>query len=205
MLSIRHAIPVILATTFMACADAAGPVQPSPSLSLLGEGEFLPGIPILDPFAEILSDGSVIESSRGSGHIFFMNERRTFAFTAKNKSDGTTQGQFQINNRADGPFFKEHGVVTCLVVDGNQSWVGGYVTHSDGGTEGISRVWRAIDNGEGTNEPPDMITLAQSFGPSGTESICLARPPLADAFLQPIDDGNIQVTDGDDFDPEFLP
>jgi hypothetical protein len=199
MLSIRHAVPVILATTFMACADAAGPVEPSPSLSLLGEGEFLPGIPILDPFAEIL-DGSVTESSRGSGHVFSMGERRTFAFTAKNKSDLTTQGQFQINNRAEGEF-KEHGVVTCLLVQGNQSWVGGRVTHSDGETEGQLRVWRAIDNGEGSNDPPDEITL--TF-PALTEQDCLTMP-LEDALLQPIDDGNIQVTDGDVVVPESVP
>jgi hypothetical protein len=205
MLSIRQAVPLICAAMLMGCADAAGPVRPSPSPELLEVGEFLPGIPVLDPFAEILSDGSVLESSRGSGHVFFMDERRTFAFTAKNKSDGTTQGQFQINNRAEGPFFKEHGVVTCLEVDGNESWVGGYVTHSDGGTEGISRVWRAIDNGEGTNEPRDMITLAQSFGLRGTEVVCRTQPELPDAFLQEIDDGNIQVTDDGVAVPELVP
>jgi hypothetical protein len=202
MLSMRRAVSLICAGTLIACADAAGPVGPLPSLSLLdGLGEFLPGIPVLDPFAEVLSDGSVLAWSRGSGHVTFLGERRTFAFTAKNKSDGTTQGEFQINNRAEGLFFKEHGVVTCLVVEGNQSWVGGVVTHSDGGTEGISRVWRAIDNGEGTNDPPDMITLAQSFGPAGTEQICLTQPELLLALLQPIDDGNIQVKGGDGGSP----
>lgn len=175
----------------IACADSPkgiAPAGPPPSRSLVGDlGEFLPGIPVLDPFAEVLSDGSVLEMSRGSGHVTFMGERRTFAFTAKNKSDGSTQGQFQINDRAEGAFFKEHGVVTCLVVVDNESWVGGVVTHSDGPTVGISRVWRAIDNGEGSNDPPDMISLA--FGVAA--ETCLAMPPFGTI---PIEDGNIQVT-----------
>jgi hypothetical protein len=201
MLSIRHGLDLICAAALMACADAAGPVgPPSPSASLSLpelETEFLPGIPVLDPFVEQLDDGGALESARGGGHITFLDGRRTFAFTAKNKSDGTTQGQFQLNNRAQFGV-KEHGVITCLEVDGNEAWVGGFVTHSDGRTEGLSRVWRVMDNGEGSSDQTDMITRALTFGSAGTEEICrmreLMNPPLAPP--RPIDDGNIQVTDG---------
>jgi hypothetical protein len=186
---------MICAATLLACTDGAGPVGPSPSTSLLPEleTEYLPGIPVLDPFADPLIDQGVVESARGGGHLTFMDARRTFAFTANNKADGTTQGEFQINNRAEG-FFKEHGVVTCLFVEDNQAWVGGVVLHSDGGTEGISRVWRVVDNGEGSNDPPDMISLAATFGPAGTEQVC--KTPVGLVLpLMPIEDGNIQVTD----------
>jgi hypothetical protein len=207
MLSIRHAVPLLCAAGLMACVDAAGPVGPSlsPSASLLpGLEEYLPGVPVLDPFVEPLSGEGVLEWARGGGHIMFgeevgeENARRTFAFTAKNRSDGTTQGQFQLNNRTEGPFFKEHGVVTCLEVEGNQAWVGGVVTHTDNPAfvAPYSRVWRVIDNGEGSSNQTDMITLAQSFGLEGTEQVCKTKPELLLAFLQPIEDGNIQVTDG---------
>jgi hypothetical protein len=185
----------------MACADAAGPVgppRPSASLSLPElETEFLPGIPLLDPFVEQLDGGGVVESARGGGHMTFLDARRTFAFTAKNKSDGTTQGQFQLNNRsADG--VKEHGVVTCLEVDGDQAWIGGVVTHSDGGTEGISRIWQVIDKGEGSTNQTDMISQAVRAARFSATHEQICRTPdalLLFLTLQPIEDGNIQVTD----------
>jgi hypothetical protein len=212
MLSIRHAVPLICAAALIACADAAGPLAPPPpsagetgvsgsliagsessaSLSLPElETEFLPGIPVLDPFAEQLDGDGVVEWARGGGHTTFLGQRRTFAFTAKYNSDGTTKGQFQLNPRA---LVKEHGVVTCLDVEGKDAFVGGVVTHSDDGTEGTSRVWRVVDNGEGSSNRTDMMTLAVGLLVSG-EQIC--RIPAARRLLAPgpIDDGNIQVTD----------
>jgi hypothetical protein len=204
MLSIRHAVPVICAAGLIACADAAGPVGPSPSgspsASLLGLEEYLPGVPLLDPFVEVLSGEGVVEWARGGGHIMFGEEvdlvdaRRTFAFTAKTLADGTTQGQFQINNRTEGPFFKEHGEVTCLKIVGNKAWIGGVVTQTDGPFAGFSRIWRVIDNSEGSSNQEDMITLAQLFPPPPGDQACEGEPALDAAFLQPIEDGNIQVT-----------
>jgi hypothetical protein len=204
MLSIRHVVPLICAAALMACADAAGPVGPPPpsaSLSLPElETEFLPGIPVLDPFAEQLDGPGVTESARGGGHITFPDGRRTFAFTAKTKSDGTTQGQFQLNNREEFGG-KEHGVVTCLEVQGNGAWVGGVVTHSDGTTKGLVRVWRVIDNGEGwgsddngegSSSGGDMITRAFP----GDDQTCRTLLPPPGPFLHQVTDGNIQVTDG---------
>ena len=194
MLSIRHALPLICAAALISCADGAGPVGPSPSASLLPEleTEFLPGIPLLDPFAEPINGEGVIESARGSGHVTFNLARRTFAFTAKNKSDGTTQGQFQLNNRAEG-FFKEHGEVTCLLVLDNEAWISGIVRNSDGPTLEEVRLWRVIDNGEGSNDPRDMITLAQRF-PPGTDPLICKTPEALVVPPQPIEEGNIQVT-----------
>jgi hypothetical protein len=83
-----------------------------------------------------LLGSGVIESARGGGHFHIATALRTFAFTAKNRADGTTQGQYQINNRDAGA--REHGTVTCLEVDGNDAWVGGVITHSSvPGREGV--------------------------------------------------------------------
>jgi hypothetical protein len=198
MRSNRQAVVLMCVAALVACTDAGGPVAPPPpsaSLSLPElETEFLPGIPVLDPFAEQLDGGGVGEWARGGGHITFLDARRTFAFTAKNKSDGTTQGQFQLNNRTQFGV-KEHGRVTCLKVDGHEARIGGIVTHSDGGVVGISRVWRVIDNGEGSSNQADMITLARSFGVAPTDQTCETPAALLLVTFRPVEDGNIQVTD----------
>lgn len=195
MLSKRIRLAVLCAAAIAACDSGdsiTGPsAPPRPSADLISipiETEFLPGIPALDPFAAIWADDAgVTESARGSGHLHVGTELRTFAFTAKSRGDGTTQGQFQINNRAAQ---KDHGTVTCLLVDGNQAWIGGIVTHSSlPDNVGKERVWRVIDNGEGSGDPPDQVTLSDVI----PAQLCRTRwfqPPLN------IEAGNIQVRDG---------
>jgi hypothetical protein len=149
--------------------------------------EFLPGIPVLDPFASP-DDAGVTESARGGGHFHNPTGLRTFAFTAQTRADGTTKGQYQINNRETG--FKEHGRVTCLEVHGNEAWIGGTIERSNvPGSDGFHRVWRVIDNGEGSNDPPDQISVTLGVP---------AAPICSDASVLPLNDieyGNIQVRD----------
>jgi hypothetical protein len=196
MLSKRHALAVLCAATLVACdnvADITGPgtsSSPSPNLIPIPvETEFLPGIPLLDPFAPMWGDdGGVVESARGGGHFQTEGALRTFAFTAKTRADGTTQGQYQINNRSTG--IKEHGVVTCLDVDDHTAWIGAMITHSnDPNRLGFPRVFQVVDRGEGSGSPPDQASF---FDVRPAESCGLRLPQL----LNDLEGGNIQVTDG---------
>ena len=198
MLSKRTTLAVLCAAALVAC-DAAdsitGPPAESPSLSggllPIPIEDFLPGVPVLDPFAPD-HDGGVRESARGGGHHHVGLELRTFAFTAKNRADGTTQGQYQIHNRETGG--KEHGVVTCLEVRGNRAWIGGRITHSNRpvlpGSE--ERVFSVIDLGEGPNDPRDQTSLAAT----ALAELCRDAPIGLVEPLHEIEGGNIQVTDG---------
>ncbi len=202
MLSKRHALAVLCAATLVACdnvADITGPSgssTPAPNLIPLPvETEFLPGVPVLDPFAPMWGDDAgVLESARGGGHYHVVGGAlRTFAFTAKNRADGSTQGQYQVNNR-DAAGSREHGTVTCLEVDGNDAWIGGVITHSSiPGREGTRRVFRVVDNGEGSDDPPDQ---ASPLIMGDALVTCRTRPIPPALPVQDLEGGNIQVRDG---------
>ena len=203
MLSKRTRLAVLCAVAIAAC-DAVdsitGPSSGSPNLSGAGlpipdvETEFLPGIPVLDPFASIWDDDAgVDESARGGGHWHIGTALRNFAFTAKTRKDGTVQGQYQVDNR-DAAGSREHGTVTCLEVDGNQAWIGGVISASSvPGREGTPRLFRVVDMGEGSGDPPDqaspLIVLPDA------RVACHARPTDG-VPVQPLEGGNIQVRDG---------
>ncbi len=196
----RTTLAVLCAAALVGC-DAgdsiSGPsTEPTLSGSLIPPieipGEFLPGVPVLDPFAAVWNDDAgVVESARGGGHWHVTpTALRTFAFTAKTRADGTVQGQYQVNNR-DVAGSKEHGTVICLHVDGDQAWIGGVITHSSvPGREGIRRVFQVVDRGEGSGDRPDQ---ASNLLMVLTTAECHTRPYLAP---QDLEGGNIQVRDG---------
>ena len=150
--------------------------------------EFLPGIPVLDPFGE--DDEGAVELARGFGEfdVELGTALRTFAFIARNRADGTTTGEYQVDNQSVSGS-RERGIVTCLEVDGNQAWIGGVITHSTiPGREGTARVFRVIDRGDG--EPPDQASLLIVGDATVT---CHTRPLLP---VEDLDEGRIQVRDG---------
>ena len=199
MLSKRTTLAVLCAAALVACDAADSMTGPSPSPNPSGNlipgielEEFLPGVPVLDPFAAAWNDDAgVVESARGGFHWTVPSGAlRTFAFTAKNRADGTVQGQYQVNNR-DVSGSKEHGTVTCLEVDGRDAWIGGVITHSSvPGREGIRRVFHVVDMGEGSGDPPDQASILLM---GATPDDCHARPFV---LPQDIEGGNIQVRDG---------
>jgi hypothetical protein len=192
MHSTQRVAAVIFAAALLACDRGADTIMsPDPSYDLLLlDIEFLPGIAVLDPFVQG-DDQGVVESARGSGHFHLEAEWRTFAFTAKNFPDGTTKGQFQLQNRAGD--LRAHGEVKCLVVDGNTAYVGAIITHSNvGNVVGQTRVWRVRDNGEGSQSAPDQISGLIPTGLPPGEQFCRTRPQIP---LFQIEAGNIQVTD----------
>ena len=199
MLSKRTTLTVLCAAALVACDAADSVTGPTTEPNLLGgtvppievPDEFLPGVPVLDPFAPGWSDDAgVIESARGGGHWHVATALRTFAFTAKNRADGTVQGQYQVNNRnVSGS--KEPGTVTRLEVDGNEAWIGGVITHSSvPDREGIRRVFHVVDRGEGSGDPPDQTSVLLV---AATTAACHMRPYIPPNDLE---GGNIQVRDG---------
>jgi hypothetical protein len=200
MLSKRTTLAVLCAAALVACDAADSITGPSTSPGLSADlipaidvpEEFLPGVPVLDPFAPVWNDDAgVVESARGGGHWHVTSGAlRTFAFTAKTRADGTVQGQYQINNR-DVSGSREHGTVTCLAVDGDEAWIGGVITHSSIPIRvGERRVFQVVDRGEGSGDPPDQASiLIMGFTPADCHATLFLAP-------QDLEGGNIQVRDG---------
>jgi hypothetical protein len=158
------------------------PVEPPPVI------EFLPGVPVLDPFGQ--DDEGAVELARGFGefHVEFGTALRTFAFVARNHADGTTSGEYQVDNQSAAGS-RERGTVTCLSVEGNQAWIGGVITHSTiPGREGTARVFRVVDRGDG--EPPDQASVLIVGDATVT---CHTRPLIP---VEDLEEGRIQVRDG---------
>jgi hypothetical protein len=205
MLSKRTTLAVLCAAALVAC-DAAdsvtGPTGPTgpdllggtvppieqPPIEKPPIEEFLPGVPVLDPFAE--DDAGAVESARGRGHWHIGTALRTFAFFARNNADGTTTGQYQVDNQ-DVSGSRENGTVTCLAVDGDQAWIGGVITHSSiPGREGTPRLFRVIERGHG--DPPDQASVLIVTAEARVE--CQTRPLLP---VQDLEEGKILVRDGE--------
>jgi len=84
-----------------------------------------------------------------------------FSLVAIEHADGSVTGQWedQYGRGAGGV----HVVIDCLSVDGNQAWVGGLITQDtfsgDGSFIGFRVAARVVDNGNGSNDPPDQISF----------------------------------------------
>ncbi len=202
MLWKRLPLAVLCAAALVACNAADSITGPTTGPNLLGGTvppiepppvdkppiEFLPGVPVLDPFAD--DDAGAVESARGRGEWHVTpTALRTFAFVARNNADGTTTGQYQVDNQ-DVSGSRENGTVTCLAVDGDQAWIGGVITHSSiPGREGTPRLFRVIERGHGA--PPDQASVLIVTAESRVE--CQTRPLLP---VQDLEEGKILVRDG---------
>ena len=203
MLSRRTRLAVLCAAALVACDAADSVTGPTTGPNLLGGTapaidpppvdkppieEFLPGVPVLDPFGQ--NEEGAVELARGFGefHVEFGTALRKFSFFARNNADGTTSGSYQVDNQSVSGS-KEAGTVTCLEVVGNEAWIGGVITHSSiPGREGTPRVFRVVDRGDGS--PPDQASLLAVGDATLT---CHTRPPLP---LEDLETGKILVRDG---------
>jgi hypothetical protein len=118
---------------------------------------------------------------------------RTFTFNANTDSSGVTTGQTQGNNRNAG--VKWHGTLNCLNVVGNVATMSGVVTDITAGLGdpflvGNFIVFQVIDNGEGSNAPPDLISLTFFFPAGSPNPGCTGFGVFATI---PIEHGNVQV------------
>lgn len=131
-------------------------------------------------------------AANGHGNTTAVNdELRTFSFHAIQKKDGTVTGNMTLHNRGLDSFLKVD--INCLLVTGNIATMSGVVTHSDdprGDFEGLPAIFRVVDNGEGENSPPDLISGVVVLGDEDSLITCKDPFPLT---LRLIEAGNIQV------------
>jgi hypothetical protein len=203
MISKRTTLAVLCAAALVACDAADSVTGPTTEPRLLGGTvppiepppiekppiqEFLPGVPVLDPFGE--DEAGAVESARGWGRFTVEDGAlRTFAFFARTNTDGTTTGSYQVDNQGVSGS-REAGRVTCLAVDGDVAWIGGVITHSSlPGREGTPRLFRVVERGHGS--PPDQASLLIVTAEANVT--CQTRPLLP---VQDLDEGKILVRDG---------
>ena len=141
------------------------------ALTLVALG-FVPGVSAANP-----------ASATGNGDFMLGGELRTFSFSAIQQPKGNVAGQAEVHNRAMGTIV--HMDINCIVfLPNNTVVVGGTITKSSPNSNlvGLTGVFQAQDNGEGTNSPPDRLSLV-------IPGDCTTTPP----DLMDILHGNIQV------------
>jgi hypothetical protein len=133
----------------------------------------------------------VVASATGSGQIHVSGDLRTFTFNAVTDSSGVTRGQTEAFSRAANR--RWHGTIDCLSITGNVATMSGVVTDISPETPpffvvGSHIVFQVIDNGEGSNPPPDLISL--TFFNGTTDTGCTGLGIFATI---PVEHGNVQV------------
>ena len=148
-------------------------------------------------------------SSSGGGHYFLQNTFDVqFAYTAKERADGTVQGEFHESLLLDGETVAFRGDVICMAVDAvnHRAWIGAVITENTSTHPSFQEwyhqpgedVWfRVVDYGEGSDAPPDRKTFMgfeNTPGIPSSEVYCqLQIWPADDARTWPVTEGNIQV------------
>ena len=143
-----------------------------------------------DPSAPQFARAFPEESVHGQIYIDAFDEKDTF--TAVRLSDGTVRGKFDIHSGEVGHI---HGDVICFTIVGNVAYLGGRITKAKDFPllEGLGAQWTVQDNGEGSNDLPDLATDIR-FDPSITigdaERHCLLPRNLG---FHPQARANIQI------------
>lgn len=114
----------------------------------------------------------VTASATGSGHMVRNGFYRTFSFSARKYSDGTSKGQLQLRS----PEFDVvvHLEIDCLRVVGNWAHMSGVITYTSNTDEAfVGERNRLVveDNGEGGAAPPDLVSgIPANPGNTNTET-----------------------------------
>ncbi len=133
----------------------------------------------------------VVASATGSGHMVRNGFYRTFSFSARTYSDGTSEGELQLHS----PEFDVivHLEIDCLRVAGNRAHMSGAITYSSDPNEAFVGEHNRLvveDNGEGQAAPPDMVSgIPANPGNVNTET-CLTNTLVPNRVVQ---HGNVQV------------
>ena len=113
----------------------------------------------------------------GSDQDVTLNTDANFSLVALEKGDGSVSGEWtdQFGQGQGGV----HVDVNCLVVQGNQAWIGGIIRSGGTGVGGVDlsglpALTRVADLGASANDPADSI----SFTFIGRAVQCTAQPNL---------------------------
>jgi hypothetical protein len=129
--------------------------------------------------ARVNSGNGVVHrvSVGGSDQDVTLNTDANFSLIALQKGDGSISGEWSDQfGQGQGGL---HVDVNCLVVVGNQAWLGGIIRHGSTGQGGVDlsglpALTRVVDNGKSANDAPDAI----SFTFIGLAVQCGAQPNL---------------------------
>jgi hypothetical protein len=139
--------------------------------------------------------GGVVQSANGSGNFFTTSGfLREFAFTVRQYSDGSVEGEAQVRNPALGTL--RHFQLDCLSIrNGNLAIASGTVTSAENPSLiGAPAIFVAQDNGQGAGSKPDQVSDGVYVNRAFT---CQTVPTaLALSVLVPIDAGNVQILGG---------
>jgi hypothetical protein len=137
---------------------------------------------------EFQGGGVVHRATAGSHDLTPPGVDPNYSLVAIQHADGRITGQYSDQfGQGEGGF---HARVTCLLVVGNNAYVGGIITSDnipDVDLEGVPVITRVQDNGTSANDPPDMISFSFIFVP---DQACLTAPNLP---LFPIQGGEVKV------------
>ena len=125
----------------------------------IGLGLAVTAVAAISAQAVTATPNGVVSSATGSGHITSGGQNRTFAFGAQERADGSVTGQAQVISRALDTV--AHMEIDCLRVVGNVAHMSGVITRSNNPAEvavGEMRRFVVMDNGEGSDSPPDQIS-----------------------------------------------
>ena len=157
----RNGVPAILALAFvLGCSESAN--------LPLAQSDF--------PTLQASVGSQVVHRvSVGGPDAFGPGTDANFSLAALERADGSVTGEWH-DQFAQVPGFGGLGIhvaVNCLLIIGNQAWVGGVITQSRfSPIVGLDAVTRVVDNGRSQNDPPDQI----SFSVIGLGTSCLAAP-----------------------------
>jgi len=171
-----HAVSLLLPLGLLVtgCQMADGPAGPSAD------------------FAATATPAGVVASASGSAHRIRNGELGVLAFNAERRADGTSTGQVRLDRKDVNVSFNVD--VTCVSVSGNTAWIGGIIYNQSGdlARDGTVSYFYVIDNGEGANAPPDVVSAVRINDRAGEDqAFCNTQPLLLPSA--PIDLGDIQV------------
>lgn len=171
------------ATLSISCSDSAALTAPDDGAGSIAAAK--------------LGQSADLQSASGSGHYHTQDGLwRTFSFNGTKKPNGTVTGRFHFRiHGAQGAGSRIWGDVTCLTIEGNRAWLGGYVTKA-GNLNHIGRAhgFSVVDNGQGQGAAADQVTVTWpgSSNPRFDEpdEYCESKP---DQQLHLVEAGNVQV------------
>jgi hypothetical protein len=133
----------------------------------------------------------VVASATGSGHMVRNGFYRTFSFSARKYSDGTSKGELHLHS----PEFDVvvHLEIDCLRVVGNRAHMSGVITYTSNPDEAFVGEHNRLvveDNGEGPAAPPDMVSGIPANPGNANPETCLTNMLVPNRVVE---HGNVQV------------
>lgn len=178
-------VALVAVVVFAACESAIGVQQATsttdgPAVGIFASSDGLPD--------KVTGSGHYVDDVQGT-----QDGWRNFGFNVKMKSDGSVTGQMQLNNRSIESVI--HGVITCVSFDGDRAWMGGTYTNAQPpfeAFEGTEFGFFVIDNGQGSGDPPDVMSNTLPLSSVTAQDYCDLQPNAPGLFFD-IESGNITI------------